>query len=117
MNEGEKKVVSKMIKLYCKAYHNTSHNLCDNCDNLDSYAMQRLEKCPFGDQKPTCGTCYIHCYKRDMRLQIKEVMRYAGPRMIFRHPIATIKHFIREYKRRKLTPAAINNKSSNDTNY
>jgi hypothetical protein len=29
-----------------------------------------------------------------MRDQIKQVMRYAGPRMLFRHPILTIRHFI-----------------------
>ena len=29
-----------------------------------------------------------------MKKRMREVMRYAGPRMIFFHPITTIKHFI-----------------------
>lgn len=111
MNESEKRVVSKMIKIYCKANHNTTQHLCTECGLLDSYAMKRLENCPFGDNKPTCSTCTIHCYKRDMRLQIKEVMRFSGPRMILKHPIATIHHFIREYKRKRLYPVTDKSKA------
>ena len=38
----------------------------------------------------------IHCYKPDMKEKMREVMRYAGPRMMWYHPIAAIKHLIRE---------------------
>lgn len=104
MNEGEKRVVSNMIKIYCNANHNTGSELCADCTTLDDYAMSRLEKCPFGNNKPTCSICSIHCYKKDMRLQIRDVMRFSGPRMLFRHPVVTIQHFIREYKRKRLYP-------------
>lgn len=110
MNEGEKKVVEKMIKIYCKANHNVEQMICDDCQELNNYATRRLENCPFGNNKPTCSTCSIHCYKKDMRLQIKEVMRFAGPRMILKHPIATISHFIREYKRKRLYPITEKNR-------
>ena len=36
----------------------------------------------------------IHCYKPELKKRMREVMRYAGPRMIFFHPITTIKHVI-----------------------
>ncbi|CEA16069.1 MAG TPA: nitrous oxide-stimulated promoter family protein [Fermentimonas caenicola] len=101
MNEGEKKVVSKMISIYCRSKHNQKNELCIECESLNNYALQRLERCPFGDDKPTCGTCTIHCYKRDMRQRIKEVMRFSGPRMLFAHPIEAIRHFNRERKRKK----------------
>lgn len=104
MNEGEKKVVSKMITIYCKGNHHTKGKLCAQCGELNSYAMMRLERCPFKENKPACDACTIHCYKKDMRGQIKLVMRYAGPRMLFRHPLSTLQHFSRELKRRRLNP-------------
>lgn len=102
MNEGEKKVVNKMIVIYCKAHHNPQSGICEECSVLKNYAMKRLENCPFGENKPTCGSCTIHCYKNDMRQKIKEVMRFAGPRMLFRHPVNAIQHFYKEYRRNRL---------------
>ncbi|MGI6046980.1 MAG: nitrous oxide-stimulated promoter family protein [Petrimonas sp.] len=102
MNEGEKKVVKKMIIIYCRANHKPISGLCQKCSALKNYAMKRLENCPFGENKPTCGSCSIHCYKSDMRQKIKEVMRLAGPRMLFRHPIDAIRHFYKEYQRNRL---------------
>ncbi|MDD2299062.1 MAG: nitrous oxide-stimulated promoter family protein [Fermentimonas sp.] len=108
MNEGEKKVVSKMITIYCHSKHKQGKGLCEECDSLNNYALQRLERCPFGDNKPTCGTCTVHCYKSDMRKKIKEVMRYSGPRMLFIHPIDAIQHFNRERKRKRLISSGHN---------
>ncbi|MCK5227056.1 MAG: nitrous oxide-stimulated promoter family protein, partial [Desulfobulbaceae bacterium] len=42
----------------------------------------------------TCGNCPIHCYKPKMRKKVREVMRYAGPRMIWRHPFLALCHTI-----------------------
>lgn len=102
MNDDEKRVVKKMITLYCNSNHNTKNELCENCNELNQYAFMRLERCPFGEEKPTCGSCSIHCYKPDMKAQIKKVMRFAGPRMLFVSPIDTMRHFYREYKRKRL---------------
>ncbi len=96
MNEGEKKVVSSMIALYCRSKHRSGRELCAECRSLKEYALQRLETCRFGEEKPTCASCPVHCYKTSMRLKIKEVMRFAGPRMLFVHPVATIRHLYRE---------------------
>jgi hypothetical protein len=30
-----------------------------------------------------------------MRAQVKEVMRYAGPRMLWKHPALAVRHLIR----------------------
>ena len=51
---------------------------------------------PFGVNKPVCSECKIHCFKPEMRSQIKEVMRFAGPRMNFKHPVLAIHHLIRK---------------------
>lgn len=107
MNEEEKKVVSKMITLYCKSKHSTRNGLCTSCNELNEYAYARLEHCPFGENKPTCGSCSIHCYRPQMKEQIKKVMRFAGPRMLLLNPIFTIQHFYKEYKRNRLYDKAI----------
>jgi hypothetical protein len=34
-----------------------------------------------------------------MRARIQTVMRYAGPRMLWRHPVLALRHFVRSVKR------------------
>ena len=89
--ESEKNTVAKMVRIYCK-YHEHNKHLCDNCHQLLEYAYQRLNYCKYGETKPTCRKCPIHCYKPDMREKMRAVMRFAGPRMIFFHPIIAIRH-------------------------
>mgnify|MGYP001231039661 CR=1 FL=1 len=67
---------------------------CGACREFLDYAEQRLEKCPYGEDKPTCAKCPIHCYKRAQREQAKEIMRYAGPRMTYRHPWLALTHLL-----------------------
>jgi len=86
---------SKMINLYCRKKHRTAQ-LCEECRLLMKYAIERLSKCPFGDDKGKCANCSIHCYKPDLRLKIKAVMRFSGPRMFLYHPIDLIKHQIKK---------------------
>lgn len=90
--EKEFLTITKMVTLYCKAHHETT--LCDECRNFLTYAEKRLIHCPFGGEKPTCGNCSIHCYKKDMAEYAKKVMRYAGPRMIIHHPLMALQHII-----------------------
>lgn len=93
--EEEKAVVELMIRLYCRKREGNAE-LCPQCSELLAYAHQRLDRCRFGDDKPTCKKCPIHCYRPDMRRRISEVMRWAGPRMMLHHPIAAIRHVVRE---------------------
>ncbi|HEX6007113.1 MAG TPA: nitrous oxide-stimulated promoter family protein, partial [Burkholderiales bacterium] len=72
--------------------------ICIECLELYHYAARRLERCVFGDAKPTCSHCVVHCYTRDMRERVRAVMRWAGPRMLLRHPILGIAHLIDEHR-------------------
>jgi hypothetical protein len=83
-----------MVRVYCRAHHGTRDSLCDQCQSLCDYALARLDRCPFGAQKTTCARCTVHCYKPGMRARIQEVMRYAGPRMLLRHPILALLHLL-----------------------
>jgi len=87
-----------MIEIYCRGSHTSTGGPCPECAELRAYAEHRLEKCPFHDDKPPCDKCPIHCYERDRRAQIKAVMRYAGPRMLLRHPIFALRHWIAAYR-------------------
>lgn len=64
--EREKAMVSQMIFLYCKKKHKTKKGLCQDCAELDRYARQRSDKCPFMETKTFCSNCKVHCYKPDI---------------------------------------------------
>jgi hypothetical protein len=88
----ERRTVEAMIRLYCHDQHGTQGELCAECQPLMAYAGERLSKCPFQENKTVCAKCRVHCYKPQMRTRIREVMRYAGPRMLRRHPVMALQH-------------------------
>ena len=75
--------------------HHTDRELCSDCAELKEYAYARLDKCPWGEGKPACFKCQIHCYTPEKRAMIRNVMRYSGPRMVFQKPIYFIEHYLR----------------------
>jgi len=74
--------------------------LCEQCDSLLKYAYQRLDRCPYQADKPTCANCPVHCYRKGEREMVREVMRYAGPRMLFRHPLLAFSHILDGFRKR-----------------
>ena len=92
--ERERKTLAAMIAIYCRGRHGRRKELCASCASLLGYAGERLDKCLFPDSKPTCAACPVHCYKLEMKVEVQEVMRYAGPRMIYRHPYLAIRHVL-----------------------
>ncbi len=88
----EAKTIQAMFRLFCQSKHGITAGLCSSCQELEEYALQRLDHCPFQERKTTCAKCPIHCFRTDMRVQIREVMRYAGPRMLIHHPWLSIFH-------------------------
>lgn len=101
----ESDTVKQMIELYCWQKHSAA-GLCPRCTLLLEYASRRLEKCQFQEGKTTCARCPVHCYKPEMREQIRTVMRYSGPRMIYRHPVAAIWHVFDSLRKEPLHPNA-----------
>jgi hypothetical protein len=89
----EKKTIDKMVHVYCKGIHGSKDNkLCDECTEFLSYALMRLDKCPFQEEKPTCGKCLVHCYRLEMKEKAKKIMRYSGPRLIWKSPLLALHH-------------------------
>jgi len=89
----EKQIVNLMVELYCRKNHGVG-GICVDCEELLDYASKRLDNCVFGDEKPACKHCPVHCYKPAMREKIREVMRWSGPRMIFYRPGAVMRHLL-----------------------
>ncbi|NCO54486.1 MAG: hypothetical protein COS14_03270 [Bacteroidetes bacterium CG02_land_8_20_14_3_00_31_25] len=90
----ERKTIEVMLKMYCKNHHYNEFELCEDCNLLLKYALNKIDKCVFGQQKPVCSECKIHCYAKEMRNKIKEIMRYSGPRMLLNHPYLAIMHIV-----------------------
>jgi hypothetical protein len=94
----EAKTIAAMLRIWCRDHHGelvrNADRLCPECAGLLAYACKRLGHCPYGPAKPTCVHCPIHCYGKRQREQVRDVMRYAGPRMLTRHPWLAIAHLI-----------------------
>ncbi len=90
--QRDQKTVAAMVHIYCAGKHASAGELCAPCAALLEYSHDRLAKCPFEEEKTTCRDCPIHCYRPIERTAMKDVMRYAGPRMLWRHPLLAIRH-------------------------
>ena len=99
--EREKRMVSEMIRLYCRKNHHTRQGLCPDCAALEAYARARSDRCPFMETKTFCSNCKVHCYQPEMREKIRQVMRFSGPRMLFSHPVMALRHVIESRKEKK----------------
>lgn len=91
--EREKVIVREMIKMYAQS-KTGEKELKGHYKDLADYCELRLENCHWGEKKPVCKVCPIHCYGKEKRAEIRKVMRWAGPRMLLRHPILTLKHYL-----------------------
>lgn len=98
--DRERKTIKVMISIYCALHHKPQKgSLCAECAVVDSYARERIEKCPLTADKPTCLKCPVHCYKADMKERVRKIMRFSGPRMLIRHPVLTLFHVLDGLKR------------------
>jgi len=90
----ERITVRAIVECYCRVEHSAQGpGLCAACASLFDYASVRLERCRFQARKPTCFNCPVHCYAPGQRQQIREMMKKAGPQMLWRHPLLTLLHF------------------------
>ena len=107
--ERDAQTLRVMAQMYCKRHHGGdsgradedkgenagSAALCERCSAVLAYSLERTVKCPH-EHKGNCKECSTHCYKPDMRAAIKEIMSYAGPRMIYAHPLLALRYAARK---------------------
>ena len=91
----EIKTVGLMIELFCR---HRGDALCADCRHLLQYTEKRIRQCAFGPDKPVCSRCRVHCFQPEMRRRIREIMRYSGPKMLYRHPWHALRHLIHKHR-------------------
>ena len=103
----ELQLLISFVTVYCRAKHKAGPmakagtngplgmepGLCGECAGLLEYALKKRRRCPL-DPKPTCKKCHIHCYGREYRARIREVMSFSGRRMILRGRLDYLWHYL-----------------------
>jgi len=106
------RMLIRFIEIYCTAHHRTADKtpvrlkhldpdaiagrlvrLCPRCARLCMHALTKRTACPL-NPKPSCKHCPQHCYHPTYRAQIREVMRFAGPRIILRGRLDLLVHLL-----------------------
>ncbi len=91
----EKKTAQAMVRMYCRAHHQPENSaLCADCAQLLDYILKRIDACPFHEEKSPCPKCRVKCFAPGWMEKTREVMRYAGPRMMKKHPILALLHVL-----------------------
>lgn len=95
----ELNTMRQIMGIYCHNKHNTQRGeLCDECQDVWSYAKYRVEVCPHMEHKTFCSVCKTHCYGPIYREKIRAIMRYGGPRMLWVAPIKVLRHMFLEWQ-------------------
>jgi hypothetical protein len=101
------KLLGKFVEVYCVGKHGATtrepfelpgglghRDLCPECAAFLQYAVARRMKCPLEEEKPTCKRCRIHCYAKPQRQLVREIMGYAGRRLIMRGRLDYLFHYL-----------------------
>jgi predicted amidophosphoribosyltransferase len=88
----EMDTTTKMIKIYCMNHHRPDAGLCSDCRGLLEYAEKCLHLCSYDANKPVCGRCPTNCFSSEMQARMAIIMRYSGPRMLYKHPVLAARH-------------------------
>lgn len=102
------KVLVSFVQTYCLAKHERQAEaalppelentlgkgvtLCPDCAGLVAYAVEKRRKCPL-EPKPSCKHCHIHCYSKEHRARVREIMAFSGRRMIMRGRLDYLWHY------------------------
>ncbi|HEY5512085.1 MAG TPA: nitrous oxide-stimulated promoter family protein [Geomonas sp.] len=86
-------VLGTFVGTYCRGKHATHKGrLCPDCAELLAYAELKRRSCPL-DPKPSCKHCHIHCYTKERRALIRDVMAYSGRRLLLRGRLDLLWHY------------------------
>lgn len=95
--EQEKTTMRLMVSLYGKHCSKPAAS-AQELEALAAYAARRLDHCHWGQQKPNCHDCPVHCYAPQQRELMRQVMRWTGPRMLRYAPIEAMRYMIRKIR-------------------
>ncbi|MHB8056469.1 MAG: nitrous oxide-stimulated promoter family protein [Desulfuromonadaceae bacterium] len=109
MNREQKKdirLIGKFVEVYCSGKHHAAarvsitlpadlgaRSLCQECGSFLEYAVAKRLKCPLEAEKPTCKHCCIHCYDQLHREKVRQIMSYAGRKLLMRGRLDYLWHY------------------------
>jgi hypothetical protein len=100
------KLLFNFVRIYCGAKHGDQIKtniqvknitvretyLCRECAEVARHALAKRRNCLL-EPKPSCKKCIVHCYGRDYRERIREIMAFSGRRMILRGRLDYLRHY------------------------
>jgi len=101
------KILINFVRVYCGAKHDAQARvnvglreiagketlLCRECAGVLEQALEKRRNCPL-EPKPSCKKCRIHCYGKDHRARMREIMAFSGRRMILRGRLDYLRHYL-----------------------
>ncbi len=91
--------------IYCRGNHlnatRDAGGMCPECRRVIEQTLERSAACPYG-HAGNCEDCKTHCQRGEARDAIRRIMRYAAPRMAFRHPVMTFRYLRKKMMSRNL---------------
>ena len=100
------RLLGAFIEVYCAAKHRSAvrsavdhpsgagiRQLCPECTTFLEYTTAKRLRCPLEADKPTCKHCRIHCYDKPRREKVREIMSYAGRRLMMRGRLDYLWHY------------------------
>jgi hypothetical protein len=100
------RLLGKFVEVYCDGRHSGiehvtvtlsdglgSRMICPECRSFLEYAIVKRVNCPLVDEKPSCKHCRVHCYDKLHREKVKEIMAFAGLRLMLRGRLDYIWHY------------------------
>lgn len=92
-NAKDRATMEAIGKIYCRGNHDAAARsndiMCPDCRQTIEHTLERASSCPYGHNH-NCEDCETHCQRGQSQQDIKRIMRYAAPRMAYRHPLMTL---------------------------
>lgn len=100
------RLIGKFVEVYCVGKHGAVDRLpfplpenlgemkiCSGCAEFMQYAITKRLKCPLEVEKPSCKHCRIHCYGKEERDMVREIMAYSGRKLLLRGRLDYVWHY------------------------
>ena len=100
------RLLGTFIEVYCAAKHRSAVRsavdlpsgsgtllFCPECTTFFEYTIFKRLRCPLEAEKPSCKHCRIHCYDKPRREKVREIMSYAGRRLMMRGRLDYLWHY------------------------
>jgi len=105
------RILARFIQVYCHEKHDRQgisqvelppelqprrgkrSTICTECAELLEHGIRKRALCPL-DPKPSCKKCHIHCYGKEYRQKIRDIMAFSGRKLLLRGRIDYLWHYL-----------------------